>query len=71
MSRPGDVRTLIGAFLAENLQESAAARERGKLAIVESQRRKLRYRENVLAEAIDEFERGRGVTAFVKTESPR
>lgn len=65
-SRPGDVRTLIGESLERYLQESSDAREQSKLAAVESQRRKLRYREKALAEAIDEFEREQGVTAFVK-----
>lgn len=65
-SRPGDARTLIGASLENYLQESADAREHDKLAAVKTQRRKLRYREKALAEAIDEFERERGVTAFVK-----
>lgn len=65
-SRPSDVRTLIGASLEDYLQQSADAREQDKLAAVESERRKLRYREKALAEAIDQFQREQGVTAFVK-----
>jgi hypothetical protein len=65
-SRPGDVRTLIGESLAHYLQTTADSREQDKLAAVDTQRRKLRYREKALAGAIDEFHREQGVTVFVK-----